>query len=257
MDLYAYLFCWDQDRSGMRVGYPSDFFAATVTNLAAIFTDTLFLRDELIKIYLPPSEIVTRVIPLFSPIREIPKNLSVVAEVAANRERARPRVLWAGRLDPQKRFDLAIGAARLMPDVDFECWGGVVLGETVAYDPPPNMKLNGFFAEYEVLGLEDADAWLFTSDWEGMPTLIIELAVRGAPIVASAVGGVPELVTAATGYPVPGGSGPAAYVEALRDAIAHPEERIARARALQALALSRHSEDAYVTAIKTVLGEGL
>jgi glycosyltransferase involved in cell wall biosynthesis len=256
MELYAYLFCWDHDEKGLRVGYPSDFFTTTAPNMTAIFTDTLFLRDELVKIYQPPSVIERKLIPLFSPIRSIPERLSVAAEVSANRVRVRPRVLWAGRLDPQKRFDLVIEVAKLLPEIDFECWGGAVLGKSNDWELPANIQLHGFFTGYEQLGLEDADAWLFTSDWEGMPTLIIELAIRGTPLVASAVGGVPELITPATGYPVASFSGPDAYVAALRDALANPQERIARARALQALALSRHTRDSYSTAIEAAIRKG-
>lgn len=256
MELYAYLFCWDHDENGLRVGYPSDFFAKTAPNMTAIFTDTQFLRDELVKIYQPTSAIERKLIPLFSPIRSIPESLPVAAEAAASRVRARPRVLWAGRLDPQKRFDLVIEVAKLLPEIDFECWGGVVLGKSIAWELPVNMQLHGFFSGYDQLGLEDADAWLFTSDWEGMPTLIIELAVRGVSLVASAVGGVPELVTLATGYPVASFSGPEAYAVALRDALGNPQERIARARALQALALSRYTRDSYSTAVEAAICKG-
>lgn len=256
MDLYSYLFCWDHDAKGNRVGYPSDFFAPTAPHLAGIFTDTRYLRDELFKMHLPPADVRERVTPLFSPVRETPADSRVIAEVAALRPRARPRVVWAGRLDPQKRFDLVLDAARAMPDVDFECWGGAVLGEAIDHDPPPNLKLNGFFKGYDELRLDDADAWLFTSDWEGMPTLIIELGIRGAPIVASAVGGVPELIDSTTGYPVPGGSEACAYVAALRQAIGDPQERVKRATRLQERTRERHTREAYLLRLTEILSKG-
>ena len=139
-------------------------------------------------------------------------------------------MLWAGRLDRQKRFDLVAAIARAMPDVDFSCWGKAVL------DAPPdlsglprNLKINEPFASYAELPLEAADGWLYTSAWDGLPTILIELGALGVPIVASAVGGVPELIDGETGWPVPGDGGAQDYVRALREMIDNPKSRIAKA----------------------------
>ena len=155
-------------------------------------------------------------------------------------------MLWAGRLDRQKRFDLVVSIAGAMPDVDFSCWGKAVL------DAPPdlsglprNVKINEPFASYEELPFETADGWLYTSAWDGLPTILIELGALGTPIVASAVGGVPELIDAETGWPVAGDAGIQEYVRALRDMIDNPELRIAKARALQARVRKNHTMSAY------------
>ena len=52
---YAYLFCWDQTPSGLRVGYPAEFFAGTAANMTAFLTDTIYLRNELATIYQLPA----------------------------------------------------------------------------------------------------------------------------------------------------------------------------------------------------------
>jgi glycosyltransferase involved in cell wall biosynthesis len=136
---------------------------------------------------------------------------------------SRPRILWAGRLDRQKRFDLLIDIAAAMPDVDFLCWGKAVL------DAPPNLsalpanvRMQGAFASFDDLPLGEAEGFLYTSAWDGLPTILIELGALGVPIVASAVGGVPELIDEACGWPVPGDAGREAYVAALRDLLALP-----------------------------------
>ena len=167
-------------------------------------------------------------------------------QVEKRGKRDRPHVLWAGRLDRQKRFDLVVAIAVAMPDVDFSCWGKAVL------DAPPdlsslprNLKINEPFASYEELPFETAEGWLYTSAWDGLPTILIELSAIGVPIVASAVGGVPELIDAETGWPVPAEAGAQNYVRALREMIDNPELRIARAKALQARVRKNHTMSAY------------
>lgn len=254
VQLYSYLFCWDRDTRGNLVGYPSDFYTATAANLNGIFTDTEYLRDELIKLHRPPLAIADRLLPLFSPIRELPPKVMSNALAASQKERARPRVLWGGRLDRQKRFDLAFNIAHAMPDVDFICWGAGTIDKLGPLGEFPfNLELRPPFKSYDELPLDDADAWLFTSAWEGMPTLIIELAVRGVPIVASAVGGVPELIDETTGYPIAADAEYDVYVAALRKAISDPADRVERAERLQAKALERHSRTAYIARLEQIL----
>lgn len=63
--------------------------------------------------------------------------------------------------------------------------------------------------------LEAADIFALASDWEGNPVAVMEAMAAGVPVVATAVGGVPELVeNGVTGLLVPAGD-PAALAAAL------------------------------------------
>ena len=113
-------------------------------------------------------------------------------------------------------------------------------------DASSNVSMNPPYRTYADLPLTNADAWLFTSAWEGMPTILIELAMWGVPIVASAVGGVPEIIRPDTGWPIPVAAPVDAYVDALREALANPEDAIRRAENLQA-----HAAEVYTPGTTT------
>ncbi|MGJ3649172.1 glycosyltransferase family 4 protein [Sphingomonas sp. GlSt437] len=256
VNLYSYLFCWDQTPDGIRVGYPSMFYASTAPNLTGLFTDTIYLRDELARMYRPSQEIGQRTYALFTPARSIPPRLPLAKVSTESLASRRPRVLWAGRLDRQKRFDLVQHIAWQMPHVDFLCWGDAVLDfPPDMTQSPSNLLLQPSFSSYDELPLDSADLWLFTSAWEGMPTILIEIAIRGVCVVASAVGGVPELIDDTTGYPVVDADSTETYVRIISQALDDPKQRVQRARRLQNRAKDRYSQTRYVRDLDMIFGK--
>jgi glycosyltransferase involved in cell wall biosynthesis len=256
-NLYGFFFGWDLNDRGVRVGYPSDYYPHTGGFMSAICTDANYIKQELIKLYAVPPLLQERIIQLFKPV-EYPADKPTVAERASVSRHLRPRpiVLWAGRLDRQKRFDLVQGIAARMPHVDFYCWGNVVLdGPLDLSHCPTNVTLRPAFKSLNELPLADADVWLFTSAWEGTPTILIELAMKGIPVVASAVGGVPELINCDTGWPIESIDEVEAYVASLNEALDNPDLRVKRALNLQQLATSRHSKEKFDADIQRILAQ--
>lgn len=251
MDLHAYLFCWDQTPSGQRVGYPSMFFADTVASLAGIFTDSDFLRSELTRLYQLPAEARSRLLRLYTPSAAALGGAGTTAQAAPSagppaKPRERPLILWAGRFDRQKRFDLLLKIAAAMPQVDFHVWGKHVLDKPVeTAKPPRNLRLHPPFAAHDELPLREATGWLYTSAWDGLPNILVEIGSRGIAVAASAVGGVPELIDDGTGWLVRDAESVAAYVAAIDDMIARPQERLARAERLRQRVLERHTGARY------------
>jgi glycosyltransferase involved in cell wall biosynthesis len=71
--------------------------------------------------------------------------------------------------------------------------------------------------------LADCDAFALMSDWEGLPYSILEAMAAGLPVLASEVGGIPDLVVpAVTGELVPARDSPAA-ASVLRGWAAEPQ----------------------------------
>lgn len=89
--------------------------------------------------------------------------------------------------------------------------------------------------------LADLDVFALTSRNEGTPISLIEAAAAGRPLVATAVGGVPDLVTAGeTGWLVPDDDADA-LASALGEAFGDRAEAARRGAAAQALCLERFS----------------
>jgi glycosyltransferase involved in cell wall biosynthesis len=81
--------------------------------------------------------------------------------------------------------------------------------------------------------LQASDLLLHCSDFDALPTVLIEGLAAGLPVVAARVGGVPEIVTGRTGRLVEPGD-VAGLVDALADLIGDPDARAAMGAAARA-----------------------
>lgn len=251
MRLNAYYFCTDRTPEGAEIGYPVWYFSNILGHMSSALIDNAALAGQLIRRFGLSGEWRDRVRVIYTPAMTPPPAVPLAdQQVQTTPQRPRKRILWAGRLDAQKRFDLVQDIARLLPNVDFDCWGKAVR------DAPPdlsrlpaNLRMHGAFHSYGDLPLAASDGWLYTSGWDGIPTILIELAAHGLPIVASAVGGVPELIDETTGWPLPAEATAADYAAAITAMLAAPEERRKRAAALQDRVRRQHSRAAYSAAL--------
>ncbi len=142
----------------------------------------------------------------------------------------------AGRLSPEKGFDLLVRAAqplvRADPSLGFILFGdgplrGKLAGRIAAAGLDRQFILAGFRADLDAL-LPFLDLLVLPSYTEGLPNVVLEASAAGVPVVATAVGGTPEVVEdGVTGYLVPPGN-----VTALRDRIADALASEARRKAM-------------------------
>jgi glycosyltransferase involved in cell wall biosynthesis len=111
-----------------------------------------------------------------------------------------PTLAFAGRLGPQKALDVALAALAEVADVTL-----VVAGngpdrdalERRAHDlgVDGRARFLGSVSRERVLRLfRAADASLLSSSWENLPHTVLEALAVGSPVIATAVGGVPEVV---------------------------------------------------------------
>lgn len=174
----------------------------------------------------------------------------VEPRLEADPARNPPRLVMVARHQPPKDYETLLRALRDLLDLD---WSLACVGDG---------RLEGANRDLcSQLGLDDRTVFLgarrdvpeilagsqilvLSSKSEGLPLSILEGMRAGLPIVAAAVGGIPDVVTEGkTGLLVPAGD-PVALSLALRSLICSPSDRAAfgtasRRRYLEAFTLDR------------------
>jgi len=208
---------FQQVSGGLRVRLLRATRTAALRRARRIVVPSAYLREIALRWGLDPERVV--VVPNPAPV--VTGTLS--REEARDRLRLDgPAVGAAGRLTAQKAFGDALAAIARLPGV-----GMLLLGdgpERAALERRSRelglegrVRFLGAGSRDDVLELFRAvDLALLTSAWENLPHTVLEALALGTPVVATAVGGVPEVVVdGENGLLVPAGD-----VEAIAEAIA-------------------------------------
>ena len=148
-------------------------------------------------------------------------------------------VCWVGRLSPEKGGDVLVDAVAQLADVPFVV--SVVGGGPERAALERRAAAHGVAHRFRWHGTVQGaarlypafDAFVLSSRSEGMPIALFEAMAAGVPVVASAVGGVPDVVTPAEALLVAPDQ-PAALAAAIRLTLDEPREAAARAAAARA-----------------------
>lgn len=114
-----------------------------------------------------------------------------------------PVILFAGRLVSEKGPDVLLDATRILfrsgrrPRVLIAGTGHLEASVRQRVEDDPELQdvsLLGLRKDVDIL-LRIADLLVIPSRWEGLPMILLEAMSIGTPVVASAVGGIPEVIT--------------------------------------------------------------
>lgn len=177
-----------------------------------------------------------------SKVRLIPNGVDTERFGQARPTRAPRRIVMVANLRPEKGHDVLLEAAphilAVHPDAEF----------VLAGDGPRRAALEsqaracGVDRHVRFLGecrnvpevLASGDVFVLPSRTEAMPNAVIEAMAAGLPVVASAVGGIPELISPdRTGLLVPPGN-PVALAESVNQLMNDPGRAASLGRAARA-----------------------
>jgi glycosyltransferase involved in cell wall biosynthesis len=171
---------------------------------------------------------------------------------------ARPALVFAGRLTAAKNLDVALTALVDVPDATLLIAGDgeqrVRLAQlAVELGLDGRVRFLGSLPRGEVLALlGEADVAVLSSAWENFPHAAVEALAMGTPVVATRVGGVPEVVVDGENGLLVEPRDPTAFAEALRRIVADNELR-ARLAAAAAPSVRRFATDEIYGRLERIL----
>jgi glycosyltransferase involved in cell wall biosynthesis len=249
-DLFACLFCRDYNSFGAPSGYADTHFRGSMSHLTAIYFDNAKFMHELAAQYSLLDNDIVRLKLVKQPVMSISKS----DIFGASEDKKLLDVLWAARITRQKNYKLLSEIIDLSPKTFvFHIWGGGHPDDLEKVEKflcgRDNVKLCGPYPTFRSLPLLDYDAYLYTSAWDGIPNALLEAASYGLPVVASKVGGIPEVVNDARGWLVDPPERPAPYISALEEVARDRDKARRKADALASFLAIEHSWDKFGAAI--------
>lgn len=127
------------------------------------------------------------------------KSLAIPSE----KIKGRKIVMTIARISPQKKIQMFLDVAKSLPEYFF-VWIGGEAGKSIdetrsEYNASENVFLAGDLPDASAY-LHSCDLFVLFSNFEGLPMTIIEAMSQSKPVVASNVGGIPELVDESNGF---------------------------------------------------------
>lgn len=188
--IYASLFCDEVDTDGVPDGYAVRYLAGCAPHLRRVFSDNRFYpREWSRRMGVDPA--IFRLVRFPAP------------DVAPRRPEAAAapvRMLWAGRLDRQKRVDVLEHLVARTREFRWDIHGRSVVpghaSDIRNITRAENAVLHGEYRRFSEIVTPEHSCFIYTSQWDGMPNVILEAAAAGLPIVAPDVGGISEFLPA-------------------------------------------------------------
>lgn len=175
-------------------------------------------------------------------------------------------LIWPHRLDREKRPESLIEIARLLRvqnlPVEINVYGQQVLsgnGKALMKSlADAGIKYRGpYSGGLPALPTHDYHALLLTSESEGLPLVLVQSMLLGLPVIATAVGGVTDIVRDnETGILVSGPEDAEGFVAAIKLLMESLEDRQRLIRAAYDFAVAQHGWERFTTHVEA-LADGL
>jgi glycosyltransferase involved in cell wall biosynthesis len=108
------------------------------------------------------------------------------------------RLLWASRICREKRPDLLTSIAKAVqnkfPSINIDVYGNFEHPYTDDIIKCEGLNYRGSYSGFGELPIDRYDGLLYTTAFDGLPNAILEALGAGLPVIAPAIGGIPEAV---------------------------------------------------------------
>lgn len=239
--VYAFAFCEDTDDEGRVAGHIHSGLPGAYPIVTKVFSDNQAVIDQLVDEYaFDKNKFITHYQPVDLPIK------------TPHSAHKPLKILWASRVAKQKRPDILKAIAQQLDPVlaHIDVYGIFENGYDAAFfDNIPALTYKGTFKNVRDLHAEAYDVFLYTSENDGIPNILLEMTANGLVIVAPKVGGIPELISAKTGILIDHNDDIATYVTVISDLSLHYDDYKNRVYAAQDLIKQRHSFAHLITQI--------
>lgn len=199
-----------------------------VRRMDRVISEGGYLTTEVMRFLGVPRERIVE-IPNAVDLDYVDRRLAAARAEAPPARESALRLLYVGRLTANKGVNVLLQALR---DRSLPMGTEVVLVGAGPEAPRLHALAQGlpvrFVGEVSESDLfawyASADAFVFPTRYEGMPTVVLEAMAAGLPIIASNIGAVPTMVSSKNGWLVPDGDA-AALATALRELVEAGEAR--------------------------------
>ncbi|SHH52165.1 glycosyltransferase [Desulfofustis glycolicus] len=166
-------------------------------------------------------------------------------------------ILWAGRVDRDKKPDLLVAISERLPWRAFYAYGINVLGGEHLLQvlrKKSNIHYRGGFDGFDAIEDMPFGIFLYTGIWEGMPNVILEACRSGLLVVAPDIGGIREVVNNERGVLL--GTHPRVedYCQAIEEIFSDPEHFGERARKGTEHVCAHYTDKAFSRAVRLIPG---
>ena len=173
-------------------------------------------------------------------------------------------LLCVANFRPQKNHPLLLRAFdRAVQAGNLADWHLVLVGQDATERPGCEQLASSLTSRQQIhfagkrteaaAWMSEANAFVLSSDEEGLPLALLEAMRAGLPALVTAVGGMPQVVTAQTGMVVPRGD-EAELANALRQIACDQQLRLQMGTAARERFLQHYTQDAMLDQLETLYG---
>lgn len=169
-------------------------------------------------------------------------------------------ILWAAHIRPEKNPEILLKIAKALQadKITIDCYGLFSSQNWNDEENPldtniPNLHYKGPYRNFfKDIDISKYDLFLYTSHADGTPNVVIEAALTGLPIVASKIGGIPD-VLGSNAILVNDTYSAEEFIQAIRKTVSNLSNARKKALELQKRLASEHNKNGFINQVKDML----